>query len=181
VGVKLEERREPATEQAVEEAERLLEVRIPDEYRRFLLEESNGGTPEPCIFWRDEWPRPGVDGFLGVGLDGDADLVHVYEQYRDRMPSWCLPFADSGGDWLCLSLREEDRGKVLFWFHEEEADEGEPATDRNLYVIEAGFDAFLNGLRPIDDVDVEIDESKVGHVQADPKFYEEMRRQGLID
>jgi SMI1 / KNR4 family (SUKH-1) len=182
MGVNLNERREPATQQAVEEAERLLEVKIPDEYRLFLLQESNGGRPEDCIFTRDEWPQPGVDEFLGVGLGGDSDLVTIYERYSGRMPSWCLPIADpAGGDWLCLSLREGDRGTVFFWFHEEEADEGEPATERNLYRIADGFDDFLYGLVPMHEAEVEIDESQVGRSWIDPEFREEMRRRGLMD
>jgi hypothetical protein len=181
LGVKLVEARDPATEEAVKEAERLLEVRIPEEYRRFLLQESNGGRPENCLFSREDRPRSGVDEFLGVGLEGDSDLVTIYSRYRDRMPSWCLPFASSGGDWFCLSLRDEDRGAVLFWFHEEEADEGQPPTERNLYPVAGEFDEFAAGLRPIDEAEVDIDPNKVEGVWVDPKFAEEMRRQGLMD
>lgn len=70
---------------------------------------------------------------------------------------------------------------MFFWFHEEEADEGEPATERNLYRIADGFDDFLDGLVPMHEAEVEIDESQVGRSWIDPEFREEMRRRGLMD
>jgi hypothetical protein len=98
MGVNLNERREPATQQAVEEAERLLEVKIPDEYRLFLLQESNGGRPEDCIFTRDEWPQPGVDEFLGVGLGGDSDLVTILRAVQ-RSDALVVPANRRPGGW----------------------------------------------------------------------------------
>jgi hypothetical protein len=174
--VDLTRRHPPATEEALAEAERQLEVRIPQQYRRFLLEESNGGRPEESVFWRGTWPNPGVERFLGVGREGDADLVRTYERYRDRMPSWCLPFADAGGDLLCLSLRTEDAGAVYFWFHEEEADEGEEATERNLYRITDSFDEFLAGLTPIEEVDLPKPEGKV--LYKDEAFFKRLQEEG---
>jgi hypothetical protein len=179
LGVKLVQARGPATQEAVTEAERLQEVRIPDEYRRFLLQESNGGRPEECIFSREDWPQP--DEFLGVG-PGRGRRSGEDLRALPRPDAVVVPAVRELGRGLVeLSLRDEDRGAVLFWFHEEEVDEGEPPTERNLYPIAGGFEEFAAGLRPIDEVDVKIDRSKVEGVWVDPKFAEEMRRKGLMD
>jgi hypothetical protein len=70
---------------------------------------------------------------------------------------------------------------VFFWFHEEEADEGEPATERNLYRIAYMSAASLSVPVPMHEAEVEIDESQVGRSWIDPEFREEMRRRGLMD
>ena len=137
---------EPATEEEVTEAERLVEVRIPEDYRGFLLGECNGGRPKTNVLDDDD-AGVGVDEFLGVGTGGDSDIARVYETSRDRMPSWLLPVAHAaGGNLICLSLREEDRGSVWFWDHEVEAEEGREATEENLTRVDDRFSSFVSRL-----------------------------------
>jgi hypothetical protein len=82
VTVRLVERRDPASEEQVAAAERLLEVRLPEQYRRFLVEEANGARPEQNLLHDDE-SGAGVDEYLGIDQSGDSDLVVVYETFRE--------------------------------------------------------------------------------------------------
>jgi hypothetical protein len=171
----LVERRDPASEEQVAAAERLLEVRLPEQYRRFLVEEANGARPEQNLLHDDE-SGAGVDEYLGIDQSGDSDLVVVYETFRDRVPSWLLPVAHApGGNLICLSLREEDRGTVWFWDHEQEAEEGDPPREDNLTMVAESFDEFASRLVAPDDADVP--EPTVREVWVDPKLDEILRRQ----
>jgi SMI1-KNR4 cell-wall len=176
---------EPASEDAVRDAERQLEVALPVEYRLFLTTQANGGKPEDNLF-RAEGEDPGasIRYFFGVGLpedaDHDIDLVRRYDFYRDRVPSWAVPVGEDGtGNLILISIREDDLGSVWFWDHELEAEEGEPATEENLTLLAGGFDEFLSRLEPLSDDDLPEADQDRGWI--DPAFAEEMRRQGLMD
>lgn len=150
MSVTIHESEAPATERQLAEVEKKIGRRLPPDYRAFLLEH-NGGYPEP-----DGFPIPGlgagadgmVDRFLAV-YEGDEDnLLEYVETYRGRVPEGFLPVAhDPGGNLICLALAGAEAGRVFFWDHEEEAEEGEPPTRENVYEIAASFTEFLNGLR----------------------------------
>jgi hypothetical protein len=80
-----------------------------------------------------------------------------------------------GGNLICLSLREEDRGTVWFWDHEQEAEEGDPPREDNLTMVAESFDEFASRLVAPDDADVP--EPTVREVWVDPKLDEILRRQ----
>src|SRR5687768_9249320 len=115
----------PAPEGALADTERQLEVKIPEDYREYLLEICNGGRPQDNVFEQGE-VSTGVASFFGVGHpEDDEDMIKVYEIYKDRVPSWLLPVADTEeGNLICISIRQEDEGAVYFWDHELEASEG---------------------------------------------------------
>jgi len=170
---------EAASEQAIAQVERQLEVRLPSGYLA-LLEECNGGAVEQNRFeGSDDAPGASVRHFFGVGRSDDADLVKNYEDYRDRVPSWLLPIADDAtGNLVCISVRDQDRASVWFWDHEEEAEEGDPPTEDNLHQLADDFEGFLSRLKPLAKEDVP--EPEVEEVWVDPAFAEEMRRRGLM-
>jgi hypothetical protein len=172
----------PITEAELAAVERSLDVRLPDSYRRFLLEH-DGGEPEDNFFDPAEGAQveageTGVDAFLS-----GAEIIEKRTGlYRDRIPLYMLPVARAaGGDMICLSLRDEDFGAVYLWFHEEEADpdEGEEPGDRNLYSMADDFDAMLERLKPIDELEIDTD-VEAAEVWVDPEFYEEQRRLGNV-
>lgn len=71
------------------------------------------------------------------------------ETFRDRVPGWLLPVAqDAYGNLFAISLREQDRGSVWFWDHEEEADEGEPASEDNIERRAPDWQTFIEAIRP---------------------------------
>lgn len=166
--VGLAERRPPADEDEVAAAERQLEVPLPDQYRRFLTEDSNGGRPEQNVLPDDE-SGAAVDEYLGVGLSGDSDLIAVYADYRDRVPAHLLPVGHApGGNLICLSLRD---GSVWFWDHEREAEPGEAARDDNVTRVAESFEEFTSRLVP-----PEGPEPTVREVVMDPAAEEFLRQ-----
>ena len=178
--------REPASEDAVREAERQLEVSLPSEYRTFLMMVPMGRKPEDNIFrtTAEDDPGVGVRSFFGVGLPEDPgqdiDLVRRYDFYRDRIPSWTVPIGeDDTGNLILISVRQDDEGSVWFWDHELEAEEGESASEANLTFLADRFDEFLSRLEPFSVDDLPSGEG--GPAWMDPAFAEEMRRQGLLE
>jgi cell wall assembly regulator SMI1 len=149
---------EPAGLKAIVDLEQELGVTLPDDYRNFLMQH-NGGYPEPDGFrYYSRYPgnyfgdsvnveRAMVDRFLAL-YDGEYNNLQNYrEMYQGRVPSEMLPIAnDPGGNLICLAIRGNNLGKVLYWKHEEEADEGEVANYSNIYFVADSFVQFVDSL-----------------------------------
>ena len=122
--------------------------RLPAAFREFLLQR-NGGRPVRDIFAFNDGKRlaeGGVDAFLGVG-SFDESIERYLDEYRGRIPEDLFPIAHDAGDNLILIGAEgANAGKVFFWHHELEADEGEPPTYDNAFLIADTFEAFLASL-----------------------------------
>ncbi|MGH3737561.1 MAG: SMI1/KNR4 family protein [Micromonosporaceae bacterium] len=126
---------------------------IPAPYRAFLLQH-NGGYPDPSDFLiKGDGQTPELMGtveqFLGVGTDDEyAEMERYLTLYRDRIPGDYFPIAqDPGGNVICMATEGTDAGKIYFWDHEEEAEEGQPASRQNLYLVASGLEEFLQHLR----------------------------------
>ncbi len=140
-------------EQNLNEVERQLGIELPDDYRNFLLSH-NGGSPKLNIF-----PIAGdiignrgmLNRFLCI-QEGDDDDMRVYVQtYQDRVPLNLLPIAyDPGGNLICLSVDGLDKGKVYFWTHEEECEEGESPSYNNIYFVANSFNDLINSLTDLE-------------------------------
>ena len=127
--------------------------RVPGRYRRFLLAH-NGGYPEPAVFGFSAPGWPGgeassiVEGFLGIGVNPTDQIEYCLRVFRDRIPADLYPIArDPGGNFLCMGVDDSPKpGEIVFWHHEEEADEGEPPTRDNLYHVADSLDELLSRL-----------------------------------
>jgi hypothetical protein len=63
------------------------------------------------------------------------------------VPAGFLPLAvDPGGNLICLVISGTNTGKVYFWDHEEEVEEGQQPGYSNVYLIANSFNEFLNSL-----------------------------------
>jgi hypothetical protein len=126
----------------LERFEELLETRLPEAYRAFLLE-WNGGRPRVNGF-RGETDRDEVlDYFLGIAQGEKDDIVAFLSLYEDRLAPGLLPIAyDAFGNLICLGLLPPIEGELLFWDHELEPESGEPDLS-NVTRIAPTFEAFL--------------------------------------
>ena len=128
--------------------ERDWEFKLPSGYREFLLKH-NGGTPNLDCFTFENEPDNGsiIQCFFGIYPDHNYDLIETIKTYKvreNRLPKRLFPIAnDCGGNLICISVMNPDRGKIYFWDHEQETD---PPDDSNLTLIANSFEDFLDGL-----------------------------------
>ena len=138
------------SEADVSELETRLDSALPEQYRKFLLE-FNGGAPTPDIVKVEGLPGGAADVQVLFGIRREVKsscLEWNIEALAERLEKSLLPIAsDSGGSVFCLSLREGDRGAVLYCDLQSVFGnlEARPA----LYPVSSDFEAFLNGLQPL--------------------------------
>ena len=137
------------TEEALVGAEKMLGRNVPDAYRSFLLKH-NGGRPDAAEFQmaaaRTSTTEPvAIKSFFGIGMpEGTLNLEYALETFGDRIPSWSFPIArDPGGSLILMAAEGPRKGKIYFWDHDREADDGDPPTEDNLYLIADSLDDFL--------------------------------------
>lgn len=130
--------------------EQFWEIKLPKEYRKFLLTQ-NGGYPDKSIFFfKNQNIGSDVQGMLGITPEGGLNLLTEIRTYTGRIPSSTFPIGyDSFGNLILISVKNPDRGKIYFWDHELEADpdQGEVADYSNLTLIADSFDEFINNLK----------------------------------
>jgi hypothetical protein len=84
---------------------------------------------------------------LGTKQEEYNDLLIHAKVFDNGVPPELLPVGrDPFGNLICLAVSGLNRGKVYWWFHEEEADEGEPPTYDNVYFVANSFSDLLDNL-----------------------------------
>ncbi len=109
------------TEDSLQAVEQKYSCQLPDDYRRFLLE-NNGAFPSPdCVSFEEAGQKTASDVFCFFAIADDrawASMEWHYETYFGRLPKDTLPIArDSGGNLWLLSVRSDDAGSIYFWDH----------------------------------------------------------------
>ncbi len=137
-------------ENEIDQAATRLGIKLPADYRSFLLNQ-NGGKPSPNEF-QMQISSPNNKGILtrlfGICKDDRYDLESVAKRYQGRVPKYLLAIGqDPGGNLICLAVSGVNANKIFFWEHEEEAEEGEPPTEKNLTLIANNFASFVAQLR----------------------------------
>jgi SMI1-KNR4 cell-wall len=141
------------SELEIGQVESRLSIRLPHDYKSFLLSH-NGGRTEPWMMFDihgNESDSHAIAGFFfGIGGDSNIDLEANVRAYSDRVPENILPIAsDPGGNLLCISVSGKDEGKLYFWTHEEECEEGGIPSYENLYPVADSFENLLQSLTPV--------------------------------
>jgi hypothetical protein len=150
----LESKGPTLTETALEEFEREIGDRLPDDYREFLLE-CNGGViarrndgvlhhPTTCpvdSFWGLHEDRPGAR----------RSLRCWFQLLRGRLPEGLLEISsDPFGNPLCIGLSESCRGRICYFLHEEEYQDpdwdGRIESLKYISFVADSFTEFVAGL-----------------------------------
>ena len=143
--------------QAIQNAEKSLGVKFPDQYIQFLLK-YNGGRPEPAGFdieWRtnqpmsEDWRTSMLSWFLSI-YNGDETNLLEYNKisFSGRIPKETIAIADDcGGNLILLGVSGEYKDKILFWVKDDEVEEGGVPGFENVGFLANSFDEFLNEKR----------------------------------
>lgn len=149
MAIELTHSREPLNEEDIAKLEILLGISLPIPYKNFLLSH-NGGHPKLAGFYIQNNPSDNhglIDYFLCIKEKDIYNLLTWIKRYKNRIPSDLIPIAvDPGGNLVCLTVTGNNIGKIYFWDHEEEADEGETPGYANIYPIANSFDEFVGSL-----------------------------------
>lgn len=162
-GIQVSDQAERAvTEADVAGVEAHINASLPDDYRAFLLKYGSG---RPHFGKEVDFPLAtyasgsfGIDSFIGAVPMKNAycyGLVDHYDQSREDLPDEILPIAEDGaGNYVCLAVKGDDKGRIYFWNHEEFETEDVP-TYRWLELIASSFDDFLSQFQ-VDDFDSDV-------------------------
>ena len=143
----------------VDRIEDRLGMKLPDEYRNFLLDH-NGGTPEPRAFPIvdfDKNPKGLVQVFFRIddGIESSR-LDWNYKVFKGRIPKELFPIAcDDGGGLICLTISGTNVGAIYYWdFY----GETRPPTFDNVYPVAGSLGEFFDSIHewdPLGEVDVQ--------------------------
>jgi hypothetical protein len=134
--------------EAIELFQRIIAAKFPKQYLEFLMH-YNGGHPSPDVFEISEWnDASSVQNFYKINSKHNYDdLLWSYRTFSERIPPQFLAVAsDPGGNQICLAVSGQHYGKVFFWDHENEVDEGSVAGMQNMTLVADNFSVFLNNL-----------------------------------
>jgi hypothetical protein len=88
-----------------------------------------------------------VDKFFGIHAGEYNRLLHYARWRGQRVPADLLPIGrDPGGNLICISITGPNQGKIYFWDHEEEVEEGQPPGYDNVYFVAGSLPALLASL-----------------------------------
>lgn len=136
----------PLNTEELAQIEKDLGVRLPEQYRGFLLE--IGGVrfgAMPLVKMMQSSPRGGPDSretfnyFFGAETEKHLALQERIGFFSGRISDKVIPIgADLMGNLTCLAIKGKRRGRVYFWDHD----------CGKLYLAATSFDDFLNRLEP---------------------------------
>ena len=135
----------------LEKFEKVNDIRLPEEYRNFLIEH-NGGRPEPNTV---PLGTGATDVHYLYGMHEAASWANFFyhlDVYFGRIPNFYMPIGnDSFGNLFIMSLRDDNFGYVAFWSHEDELKEGDAGEYfENVFHLYSSFTDFVNSLYQFD-------------------------------
>lgn len=151
-GIKFIECERPVSEHEIRKIEKMLDCKFPEMYKDFLVV-CNGGYPSEKDFFPmlEKTFYGESSGSIGRMFSTDEgefyNLIRENNTYKSRLPKHLLAIGENGmGDLICLCMEGENYGKVYFWDHNWEAEDGEEPTYRNVHLIANSFKDFINSL-----------------------------------
>lgn len=138
----------PADEATLIQFENRIAIRLPDDYRSYLLSH-NGGIPDPCHY--EVSPRWGWSDFetlAHVAAESDDGYsLDWYMGYRPYIPDDLIAVGDDGcGDLICLGIKGRNRGKVFFRNNSRASEVDDIASCELMDKLADSFSEFMGAL-----------------------------------
>jgi hypothetical protein len=139
-----------ATPELLAAFEEVIEARLPEDYKAFVLS-TNGGTPFPDTYivndGEEEWESNVFFYGLQTGHHSLYSLPTNYEEYAGRIPSGLIPIGnDYGGNLICISVTQETYGQIFFSHHDYFSYNDEEPCEDGTYFVAPSFSAFFDNL-----------------------------------
>lgn len=134
---------DPITEDVLKCVEDFWGFMLPKDYRNYLLAYT-GDIPSNLDFNFKGQKNGSTLSCLYGFYSGYENILKSAEEMGHRYPTNLLPIGDDVcGNRILLSVQGSDRGKVYFWDHESEVDEGEKPNYSNVTLISDSFTDFI--------------------------------------
>lgn len=139
--MRIEKIHEDLSVESLESFEAYHNLKLPKDYREFLLM-YNGGYPNPGIYTiGDEQGESVLNIFYGIG-DMYDNLEKKFDIFDEILEIGFIPIADDpSGNQICIGMNGEHFGRIYHWAHDEENDELD-----NMYFIANSLNEFLMSL-----------------------------------
>lgn len=140
--INMDKENEKISIKEVEEFELRHDIKLPNQYREFLIK-SNGGYPHASTFKiSDEDGESVVNKFYGIG-DMKGNLDRVFEILDGELPEGFISIGDDpAGNEICIGINEKYYGKIYLWIHDMESDE----ELSNMFLLAESSNEFFNSL-----------------------------------
>lgn len=144
------------TANQIQDAEKIIGVELPGEYKQYLLSHK-GGHPDPDVFqvrwsgqdWAEGNEINSVAWFFSIYDGKNENFLDYYETHKGRIPNDTIAIArDPGSNLILLGILGHNKGKVFFWQREYEVDpgSGKEADYSNVGFVADSFSEFINSL-----------------------------------
>ena len=135
--------------------EQLWEYKLPNIYRNCLLNDTLKNYSNKYFNFFGSSDGSFITDFFEITKDFNNNLLLKQKYSGTRVPKNCLPIArDVYGNLILLSVKDVDRGKVYFWDHNFEAEDGVEPDYSNLTLIADSFDEFIHSLKSENEVEI---------------------------
>ena len=140
--------------------ENKFQIKIPEEYRWFLVNYSesyiNSDYQFPMIEKSMITPK---SGFETIDFLYSSDFIENAEQYISNYGKEMIPIGEASGDNVCIGVQGDGFGKIYYVYHEDEDE------NLNYYLIAESFDKFIlsfekrvENMINLDEVEIELDD-----------------------
>ena len=155
------------TEQEFADIEKLVGVKLPEDYKAHMLQFNEIGNKEDILDYKVYFDDPYLSGCYGSpmisGYEGwnglySNEQIDEYDNlkrnilyHRGSIPITTMPIATgTGGDVLLMGIGEENYGKIYYWLHEHDMSEdlkvGETPSWDNVGFVANSFTDLLDGM-----------------------------------
>lgn len=127
---------------------------LPKSYKKFLINTNGGRSRKKYFFFKEQENGSVLTDFFGILKDYNTNILLKYKYVGIRVPFNTLPIAsDCFGNLILIAVKGAEYGKVYFWDHDWEAEDGVIPDYSNLTLIADNFDEFINNLKSQEEID----------------------------